>query len=286
MDLNVTQTGTASMAVLIGVGRAWIPGTNVANVSGGNFSTQSMYFAENESAVTATVAASDPTNPRIDVVYVAVQDSQYSGSTNQVSTTFIATGTPISGAAYPTNAPAIPNNALAVGWIKVRSGSVSILNSDITNLPLAVVGGYLFQYMNGGVSTTFNNANMTNAAGTASRLIADLGMTSKPYDRLMCVSGQIGVTSASIASGVSNIYIAVSLMQSSNTTAQGFGAMAFLAPGGYIQSAYATTGNILVPAGTTPLARAWITVVTGTISTTVSATNLTNIVCTEMPTTL
>lgn len=139
-DLNVTQTGTPSMAVLLGVGRIWIPGTQVANVVGGNFSTQGMYYAENESAITVSVSASNATNPRVDVIYVAVQDSQYSGSNNQVSTTFIATGTPVSGASYPTNAPAIPNNALAVAYVIVRAGSTSVLNSDITNLPLAIVG--------------------------------------------------------------------------------------------------------------------------------------------------
>lgn len=147
LDCTITQTGTPSMAVLIGVGRCWIPGTQVSNVAGGSFSTQAMYYAENESAITASVASSNATNPRIDMVYVCVQDSQYSGSSNQVSPTYIATGTAVSGAHYPTNAPAIPNNALALGYITVRAASTSILNSDITNLPTAVYGTNTLPYV-------------------------------------------------------------------------------------------------------------------------------------------
>jgi len=133
-DLAVAQTGTPSMAVQIGVGRCYIPGTNVANVSGGNFSSQAMYYAENESVVTATIASSDPTNPRIDMIYVAVNDTQYSGSVDGVSTTFVVSGTPASGATYPTNAPSIPNNAIPLAWVRVGNGVTSITNTNIHNV--------------------------------------------------------------------------------------------------------------------------------------------------------
>jgi hypothetical protein len=132
-DLAVTQTGTASMNILVGVGRAWVPGTNVGNVTGGNFSKQAMYFALNDAAATVSVATSDPTNPRIDVVYLAIQDSQYAG-TNNTAVLGIATGVPTSGATYPTNAPTIPANAIALAWINVAAGASSIINSNITGL--------------------------------------------------------------------------------------------------------------------------------------------------------
>jgi hypothetical protein len=134
-DFTVTQTGTPSMAVIVGVGRIWIPGTEVANVTGGNFSSQSMYYAENESADTRTVATSDPTNPRIDVVYAYVKDQAYSGTLN-VSDYAVATGVPTPGATYPTNAPTLPNNALALAWINVPAGASSIINSNITQLAI------------------------------------------------------------------------------------------------------------------------------------------------------
>ncbi|WP_427130290.1 hypothetical protein [Pseudarthrobacter sp. S9] len=130
-DLAVTQTGTASMNVVFGVGRAWVPGTNVGNVSGGNFSKQAMYFALNDAAYTASVATSDPVNPRIDVAYLAIQDSQYSGSLN-AAVLGVATGVPTSGAAYPANAPTIPANAIALAWINVAANASSISNASIT----------------------------------------------------------------------------------------------------------------------------------------------------------
>lgn len=132
-DLAVTQTGTASMNILVGVGRAWVPGTNVGNVTGGNFSKQAMYFALNDAAATVSVATSDPTNPRIDVVYLAIQDSQYAGTTN-TAVLGVATGVPTAGASYPTNAPGIPSNAIPLAWINVAANAASIVNANITTI--------------------------------------------------------------------------------------------------------------------------------------------------------
>jgi hypothetical protein len=138
-DLAVTQTGTPSMNVLIGVGRIWIPGTNVGNVVGGNFSSQAMYYGQNDSAYTASVATSDPVNPRIDVVYAAVQDSQYSGLLN-AGVLSVASGAPTSGATYPANAPALPANSKALAWITVAANAASITNANITALdPTGVI---------------------------------------------------------------------------------------------------------------------------------------------------
>lgn len=132
-DLAVTPTGTASMNVQIGVGRAWIPGTNVGNVVGGNFSQQADYFVQNNGAVTVAIATSDPVNPRIDVVYVAIQDSQYAGTTDAVVPSVVA-GVPTAGATYPANAPALPANSIALAWINVPANASSIIASNITQL--------------------------------------------------------------------------------------------------------------------------------------------------------
>lgn len=160
-DFNVTQTGTPSMNVSVGVGRIWIPGTNVGNVSGGNFSSQAMYYGQNESAYTAAVTTSDPINPRIDVVYAAVQDSQYSGVLNAGVLAVVA-GVPTSGATYPANAPAIPANAKAVAWINVPANASSIVNANITNI--AVPFSYRHAEYTGpafttspGIGTNFSN---------------------------------------------------------------------------------------------------------------------------------
>lgn len=132
-DLTVSQTGTASMGVSVGVGRCWIPGTNVGNVPGGNFSSQAMYYGQNPAAYTATVTTADSVNPRIDVVYAAVQDSQYAGSTN-AGVIAVAAGVPTSGATYPANAPTLPANSIPLAWINVPANAASIVTANITNI--------------------------------------------------------------------------------------------------------------------------------------------------------
>lgn len=134
-DLTVSQTGTPSMNVSVGVGRIWIPGTNVGNVTGGNFSSQAMYYGQNDAAQTVSVTTSDPINPRIDVVYAAIEDSQYAGTSNAGKLAVVA-GVPTSDASYPANAPAVPNNAKAIAWVKVNANAASIVAADITNLKL------------------------------------------------------------------------------------------------------------------------------------------------------
>lgn len=146
-DLAVTQTTVASMQVQVAVGRVWIPGTEVANISGANFSTQAMYYAENESIVTLPIDPADATNPRIDVAYVSVNDQAYSGTLNQANIA-IAKGTPN---ATPV-APTVPNNALALANIAVAANASSIITANITTpTPLHVVGPG--QYINLGMPT-------------------------------------------------------------------------------------------------------------------------------------
>lgn len=182
-DLAVTQTGSPSMNILVGVGRAWVPGTNVGNVTGGNFSKQAMYFALNDAAATVTVGTSDPTNPRIDVVYLAIQDSQYAG-TNNTAVLGIAQGVPTSGATYPANATAIPSNAIALAWMNVTAGAASIDNAHIT----AIQNPYLQPLARQHAEWTFSATGVPSVTvwGTGaltldtSPLTTDQGFTSTP----------------------------------------------------------------------------------------------------------
>jgi hypothetical protein len=134
-DFPVTQTGTPSMAVAVGVGRAWIPGTNVANLAGQTYSKQAQYFVLNDASVTLTIATADATNPRIDVVYIAIRDQNYTGTNNDAQLA-VATGTPNATPA----APSIPSNAIALANVAVAAGVSSIVNANITTaaVPLAV----------------------------------------------------------------------------------------------------------------------------------------------------
>src|SRR5712691_3964225 len=73
-QLAVTQNGTPNMTVNIAAGFAFISGTEGTK--------QGTYFCENDATVNKSIAASDPTNPRIDLVVAKVQDAFYSGVTN------------------------------------------------------------------------------------------------------------------------------------------------------------------------------------------------------------
>jgi hypothetical protein len=139
-DLAVTQTTTASMNLNVGPGRAWVPGTEVGNVSGGIWSRQAMYFVSNDASATVSITTSDPTNPRIDVVYLAVQDAAYSGSNNQ-PVLAVAAGVP----AVTPSAPSLPVNAIALAQVAVAAGATSITTSNITSV--AIGYGHPFGHM-------------------------------------------------------------------------------------------------------------------------------------------
>lgn len=146
-ELAVGAQATPNMSVLVGAGRAKVAGSQISPptlLSGGTagFTTQAMYDVLNDASVTLTIATADPTNPRIDVPYVAVQDSYYSGANNQ-AVLGVVTGTP---APSPV-APSIPSNALGLGFVAVAANATSIVTANITS------SGTLAQMFGGGSAT-------------------------------------------------------------------------------------------------------------------------------------
>ncbi len=125
-ELQVNANG--GMSVNVAAGRAWILGTSVTGAAGQKFSTQGNYFALNDAPVNLTIASSDPVNPRIDVVYIAVTDSFYSGGTDGV-VLGVVTGTP---AASPAQPP-VPTNALLLATIQVIATGNNITAANITD---------------------------------------------------------------------------------------------------------------------------------------------------------
>lgn len=119
-DLEVTEkSGTPDMSVDVAAGRAYVAGTEATY--------QGHYFAENRGSSNVAVAASDPTNPRIDLVVLRVRDSAYSGGTDTV-TIEVVTGTP---AGSPV-APTLPDNSLLLATVDVAALASSIVDADIT----------------------------------------------------------------------------------------------------------------------------------------------------------
>jgi len=128
-ELAISQQGTPNMSVVLGAGRAMVAGSQVTAPSGLSFTTQAMYNVLNDGSITLTVTAANATNPRIDAVYIGVQDAFYSGSANTAVAGIVA-GTP---AASPV-APAVPANSLLLGYVAIAAGATSIVTANITQL--------------------------------------------------------------------------------------------------------------------------------------------------------
>lgn len=130
-DLAVTQNGTPNMSVNVAGGLVSIRGTENQN--------QGVYGpCYNDGTVNLAISASDPTNPRRDLVVAKVRDAQYSGASNDFSLA-VVTGTP---AASPVD-PAIPANCVVLARVSVAAAAASIVNANITDLRVfaAALGG-------------------------------------------------------------------------------------------------------------------------------------------------
>jgi hypothetical protein len=126
-DLAVTQTTTPSMGVSVGVGRAWLPGTNVSNFTGANYNKQGFYFALNDAPYTVALATADTVNPRIDLIYIGVQDKIYGAASDGIAIN-VVTGTPAATPAVPT----LPASSIALAQVAVAANAPSVTNANIT----------------------------------------------------------------------------------------------------------------------------------------------------------
>ncbi len=117
---KVQQAGSPNMSVDVFNGIAYIPASEG--------SKQGTYVAVNDATVNKTIATSDPTNPRIDIVVLKVQDAFYSGVTNSWSIA-VVTGTP-AGSPSP---PAAPANSMTIAHVAVAANATSIVNANITD---------------------------------------------------------------------------------------------------------------------------------------------------------
>lgn len=121
----VTTVGSG-MQVNVSAGRAKVAGTEATAPSGQSWTTQGMYDVLNDASVSLTIATSNPSQPRIDVVYVGVQDAAYSGSSN-TAVLAVATGTP---AASPV-APSVPVDCIALAQVNVAAGASTVTVTDV-----------------------------------------------------------------------------------------------------------------------------------------------------------
>jgi len=134
--LQVTAQTVPDATVKVAPGWTAIVGTTQANMG--------TYVAYNDASTNLTITANSSGNPRIDRIVATVNDSYYSGVTNNVTFTVVA-GTP---AVSPT-APATPANSISLATIAVANGFTTIVAGNITdtrvlttsNLPLLSIAG-------------------------------------------------------------------------------------------------------------------------------------------------
>lgn len=122
-DLQVSQNGTPNMSVNVAAGQCVLPNTQNTTY-GGVYSG-----ALNDATVNLTIAASDPTNPRIDLIVAQVEDAAYSGGNNDWKLA-VVTGTP---AASP-SPPTAPANSISLAQVRVNANVTSITSGVITDV--------------------------------------------------------------------------------------------------------------------------------------------------------
>lgn len=123
-DYAVTAQSVPNMTVNVagGVpgGQAWVAGSTSVGVQG-------LYYCFNDGIVILSHSASNPTNPRIDIDIIQVQDSNYFGSVN-TATLGVVTGTPASSPAQP----ATPASSLLLSAVAIAANATTITNGNIT----------------------------------------------------------------------------------------------------------------------------------------------------------
>lgn len=119
-DLAVTATGTPDMNVHVAAGAAFVKGTETTY--------QGMYHVFNDASVSLAIAASDPTNPRIDIVVAQIRDAFYSTASNDFRLV-VVTGTPAGAPVAPTT----PVNSIVLAQVAVAHSVTSILTGNITD---------------------------------------------------------------------------------------------------------------------------------------------------------
>jgi hypothetical protein len=120
-SLAVTQNSPTGMSVRVASGWAAIVGTTQPNMGA--------YVAYNDATVILTITSANPTNPRIYLICATINDSYYSGVTDNVAFQVIP-GTP---AGSPTP-PSLPANSIALAQVTVPANASTIVTGNISDL--------------------------------------------------------------------------------------------------------------------------------------------------------
>ncbi len=124
-SFEVLQNLGTDMNVKIGSGTAFDRAVVAGDLVG-----QGTFIPEHQNvSQVLAVAASDPTNDRIDLVILKVYDDTFDSSGNDFADIEVITGTP-DAAPVP---PALPSTAISLAEILVQNAVTQIVNGDITD---------------------------------------------------------------------------------------------------------------------------------------------------------
>jgi hypothetical protein len=124
-SLAVTPNSPVGMSVIVASGWAAIVGTTQSNMG--------TYVGYNDAPTVVAITTANPTNPRIDLLCMTVNDAYYTGAQNNVVFQVVV-GTPASSPVVPST----PANSIALAEIDVAAGALSITSGDITDLRVLV----------------------------------------------------------------------------------------------------------------------------------------------------
>ena len=190
-DLAVTQSGTPAMSVSVAAGWANILGTFQASMGA--------YQVYNDAATTLTVTTADVTNPRIDLVVVAVQDAFYSGVPNTVVFTVVA-GTPAASPAVPT----APVNSISLAQLAVAANATTVVTANITDLRVLATTGTAIA---SGAAAAGTLTGATLAAGVTASSLTSFGASPAMTDlkQTRTVNVQSGATYTFVLTDVDKV---------------------------------------------------------------------------------
>jgi microcystin-dependent protein len=132
-DCALSPPGSG-MSVSVAPGEVIVPGSTSA--------TQGGYYGRVSSSTSLSIAAADPTNPRIDTVIAQVQDAAYAGSTNSFQLA-VVTGSPGSGATLSNllGKGSVPASSVVLGYVLVPANATNVVSADIASVALPVTLG-------------------------------------------------------------------------------------------------------------------------------------------------
>lgn len=162
-----TVAGTG-MNVEVAPGEVIVPGSSSGSQSG--------YYCRNTATATLAIAASDPSNPRIDRISAVIKDAAYAGGEN-TGQLAVVTGTPTSGATLSnlSGVGAAPTSSLTLAYLLVPAKAASLSNGNIGNVAaLATYGLPLWRTVSTAVGVTMasNTLYEVTAAGQTMTLPA------------------------------------------------------------------------------------------------------------------